>query len=80
MAALREVVLRSCTGAVAIFIDEIEAVRRLSFSTDEFFAAIRECYNRRATDPVFERLAFCLLGVATPADLITATGYKFSRG
>jgi len=48
-------------------------VRSLPFSTDEFFAAIRECYNRRAQDSAFERLTFCLLGVATPSDLIRDT-------
>src|SRR5262249_28107127 len=42
----------------------------LPFRTDEFFAAIRECYNRRVDDPEFARLTFCLLGVATPSDLI----------
>jgi WD40 repeat protein len=55
---------------LVIFIDEIDAVRSLPFSADEFFAAIRECYTRRAEDPRFERLTFCLLGVATPSDLI----------
>lgn len=55
---------------LVVFIDEIDAVRSLPFSTDEFFAAIRECYNRRADDPAFERLTFCLLGVATPSHLI----------
>jgi hypothetical protein len=82
--ALREAVLAvppqptgSGTGAdspaVVVFVDEIDAVRSLPFSTDEFFAAIRECYNRRAEDPVLNRLAFCLLGVATPSDLIRDT-------
>ncbi len=56
-----------------IFVDEIDAVRSLPFSADEFFAGIRECYNRRAHDPVFNRLTFCLLGVATPSDLIQDT-------
>jgi hypothetical protein len=55
---------------LVIFIDEIDAVRSLPFSTDEFFAAIRECYNRRSQQPDFARLTFCLLGVATPSDLI----------
>jgi WD40 repeat protein len=55
---------------LVLFIDEIDTVRSLPFSTDEFFAAIRECYNRRTEEPVFERLTFCLLGVATPSDLI----------
>src|SRR5437868_6296254 len=38
---------------LVIFIDEIDVVRSLPFSTDEFFAAIRACYNRRARDPQF---------------------------
>src|SRR5262249_34215832 len=56
--------------SLVIFIDEIDTVRSLGFSTDEFFAAIRECYNRRTLDPELNRLAFCLLGVASPTDLI----------
>src|SRR5437763_12707228 len=60
-------------GRLVIFIDEIGGVRSLPFSTDEFFAAIRECYNRRTRDPSFERLTFCLLGVASPSDLIRDT-------
>jgi sarcosine oxidase delta subunit len=51
---------------VVVFIDELDAVRSLPFSTDEFFAAIRECYHRRAEDPELNRLTFCLLGVAAP--------------
>ena len=71
--AIEEVMLRCCTGRVVIFVDQIDYVRSLPFATDEFFAAIRECYNRRTQDPAFGRLAFCLLGVATPADLIRDT-------
>ena len=56
-----------------IFIDEIDAVRSLPFPTDEFFAAIRQCYNRRTEQPELGRLTFCLLGVATPSDLIRDT-------
>ncbi len=37
---------------------------------DEFFAGIRECYNRRSEDSELERLTFCIVGVATPSDLI----------
>jgi WD40 repeat protein len=55
---------------LVIFVDEIDAVRSLPFSTDEFFAAVRECYNRRTHDPEYRRLTFCLLGVASPSDLI----------
>lgn len=32
---------------------------------------IRACYNQRPDNPDYARLTFCLLGVATPADLIT---------
>ncbi len=58
---------------IVIFFDEIDAVRGLPFKTDEFFAGIRECYNRRAHEPDFRRLTFCLLGVARPTDLIEDT-------
>ncbi|HLK61187.1 MAG TPA: AAA-like domain-containing protein [Chthonomonadaceae bacterium] len=74
LSALREVVLSDDQPSpVVLFVDEIDTVRSLPFSTDEFFAAIRECYNRRAKDPRFERLTFCLLGVAAPTDLIRDT-------
>ncbi len=56
-----------------IFIDEIDAVRSLPFPADEFFAAIRECFNRRSEDHEFSQLTFCLLGVASPSDLIRDT-------
>ena len=42
---------RSTPGRLVIFVDEIDAVRSLPFSTDEFFAGIRECYNRRDRRP-----------------------------
>jgi WD40 repeat protein len=70
MQALREAVSLEHGSPLVIFIDEIDTVRSLPFPTDEFFAAIRECYNRRAHEPEFERPTFCLLGVATPSDLI----------
>jgi WD40 repeat protein len=71
--AIRDVVLRQRAGPLAIFVDEVDSVRSLPFSIDEFFAAIRECYNRRAEDAEFNRLTFCLLGVAAPSDLIRDT-------
>ena len=74
MKALREIVLprysQAPGGKLVIFIDEIDAVRSLPFSTDEFFASIRECYNQRSAEPDLARLTFCLLGVVTPAELI----------
>ena len=71
--AIGKVVLPTIPQRLVLFVDEIDAVRSLPFPADEFFAAIRECYNRRRLDPVYEKLAFCLLGVATPADLIQDT-------
>jgi len=73
MRAISDSVLPDLNDRAVIFVDEIDAVRSLPFSTDEFFAGIRECYNRRSVDPQFERLTFCLLGVATPSDLIRDT-------
>ena len=70
MLALHDVVLAKIPGKIVLFVDEIDAVRSLPFAADEFFAAIRECYNRRTQDPEYNRLTFCLLGVATPSDLI----------
>src|SRR5262249_35205303 len=32
-----------------------------------------ECYNRRTQEPALDRLTFCLLGVASPSDLIRDT-------
>src|SRR5579871_1665813 len=70
MAALQQELLARVPGPIVVFVDEIDAVRSLPFSADELFAGIRACYNRRALDPEFRRLTFCLLGVATPADLV----------
>lgn len=56
-----------------VFVDEIDAVRSLPFSTDEFFAAIREWHNRRGQEPELANLTFCLLGVAAPTDLVRDT-------
>ena len=70
MEACRQVVLERTEGRVVVFVDEIDVVQSLPFSTGEFFAGIRECYTRRAQDPEFERITFCLVGVATPSDLI----------
>ena len=70
MQAVHDVILERCPGPVVLIIDEIDYVRRLPFSTDELFAAIRACFNRRADDPPMRRLSFCLLGTVTPSELI----------
>jgi ABC-type branched-subunit amino acid transport system substrate-binding protein len=55
---------------VVIFIDEIDSTISLNFDTDDFFAWIRSCFDQRMDNPQYNRLTFCLLGVATPTDLI----------
>jgi hypothetical protein len=69
-AILRDVALARIQGKIVIFLDEIDIVRALPFSTDELFAAIRACHNARTQDPEYNRLTFCLLGVAAPNELI----------
>jgi len=65
----RELVLAHCPGRVVVFVDEIDSTIGLPFA-DDFFAALRACFNARATDDAFERLTFVLLGVASPDQLI----------
>jgi WD40 repeat protein len=69
--ALDEQVLPACPSGLILFVDEIDTVRRLPFSADEFFAAIRERHNVRAGTTEARSLTFCLLGVASPGDLIS---------
>lgn len=65
-----EILLESISENIVIFIDEIDSVIGLDFPTDDFFAFIRSCYNQRVDNPKYNRLTFCLLGVATPSTLI----------
>jgi formylglycine-generating enzyme required for sulfatase activity len=69
---LEEVVLTHIQGQVVIFIDEIDTTLNLNWR-DDFFAAIRGLYNRRASNPELHRLTFVLLGVASPVELIHDT-------
>lgn len=67
---LRDVVLREIeTESIVVFVDEIDTTLELEF-TDDFFVAIRSVYNDRARYPVYHRLTFVLLGMATPSELI----------
>jgi hypothetical protein len=67
---LEEVLLVEVQESIVIFIDEIDSVLSLNFPTDDFFALIRACYNKRVDNPQYNRLTFCLLGVASPTSLI----------
>lgn len=55
---------------ICICIDEIDNVQSLPFSGDEFFTAIRYLYNNRDTFRILERISFCLLGSASPTQLM----------
>jgi hypothetical protein len=79
----REEVIAKVPGdkPVIIFLDEIDSTLKLDY-TDDFFVAIRSMYNDRASDPVNEHIAFCLVGVATPNELIKerrTTPYNIGR-
>ena len=66
---LREVVCAQITGSIVLFLDEIDSTLKYPF-TDALFTAIRGMYNERGQNSVYERVTFCLLGVATPNELI----------
>jgi WD40 repeat protein len=71
---ISEVLLRQFPNKkLLIFIDEIDSIKSLNFSVDDFFALIRNCYNERAVNPEYRRLTFAIAGVATPSDLIQDT-------
>jgi AAA-like domain len=73
-----EVLLGLVVGPIVVLVDEIDSVLSLDFKVDDFFAVIRDCYNRRADapsgrlrqQPEWRRLTFALIGVTPPADLI----------
>lgn len=59
-----------------IFVDEIDSIKNLDFSVDDFFTLIRLCYNQRALSPEYERITFAVFGVARPSDLIRYRSYS----
>jgi ABC-type branched-subunit amino acid transport system substrate-binding protein len=80
---IETVLLQEIKQKIVIFIDEIDSVRRLKFSSDDFFALIRACYNNRVEQSQYERLTFTLLGVATPSALIqneNCTPFNIGKG
>ncbi|WP_293332331.1 AAA-like domain-containing protein [Microcoleus sp. CAWBG58] len=79
---IEEVLLPASDRNIVIFIDEIDSILSLNFSSDDFFAWVRGCYNKRAENPEYNRLTFALFGVATPQDLIsdkTRTPFNIGR-
>jgi hypothetical protein len=77
-----ELLLHYVAEPLVVFVDEIDSTISLPFNSDDFFAWVRYCCNLRADLPHYGRLAFCLLGVATPTDLIqdgTRTPFNVGR-
>ena len=66
---IEQVLLAEVTAPVVIFVDEIDTTLGIDF-TDDFFVVIRYFAVSRAVKPIFKRLSFVLIGVATPGDLI----------
>ena len=66
---IEEVLLVKFSSNLVFFIDEIDNIINVEFK-DDFFTFVYTCYNQRPDKPEYNRLTFCLLGVATPFDLI----------
>ncbi|NJO65055.1 MAG: hypothetical protein HC836_45190, partial [Richelia sp. RM2_1_2] len=80
---IEEVLLVDVKENIVIFIDEIDSVLSLKFPTDDFFALIRAFHNQRVDNSDYNRLTFCLLGVASPSNLIQdkqRTPFNIGRG
>jgi formylglycine-generating enzyme required for sulfatase activity len=73
--------LANSTGQVIVVLDEIDSTLEQDF-TDDLFTAIRSIYTARPREAVFKRLTFCLVGVATPNELVKSrrtTPYNIGR-
>ncbi|KYF91461.1 hypothetical protein BE17_37220 [Sorangium cellulosum] len=78
---LHDEVLSRVAEPLVIFIDEIDLTLELPFR-DDFFRALLFMQDARADDPAWRRLTFCLLGVASPIDLVSnlvATPFNKSK-
>ncbi|MBN3905514.1 MAG: AAA-like domain-containing protein [Nostoc sp. NMS1] len=59
------------SNSLVIFIDEIDKIFNFPSLANDFFSLLRAFYNQRAIYSNYEQLVICLIGVATPSDLIT---------
>jgi len=67
---IEDVLLTNVSQPIVLFFDEIDSTLGLDFPTDDFFALIRSCYEKRTSDERYHRLSIVLLGAASPSDLI----------
>jgi hypothetical protein len=67
---VEEILLKEVSQPIVICFDEIDSVLSLKFSTDDFFAWLRSCHEKRPHNRDYERLTFCMLGVAAVSNFI----------
>jgi hypothetical protein len=82
LTAFFEFFLEQVSEPVVIFLDEIDHTLGLPFALDDFFVFLRAIYDRRSSNPTFQRLTWALLGVTTPYDLMNdpqASGFNLGR-
>lgn len=63
---LQEAVLRDAASPVLLCLDEVDRVFEHPYR-DDFFALIRHCHNRRATEPLWDRLHLLLSHSTEPS-------------
>ncbi|NCS78851.1 MAG: hypothetical protein GPJ17_17180 [Microcystis aeruginosa K13-07] len=67
---VEEILLKEVSRPIVICFDEIDSVLSLNFSTDAFFAWLRSCHEKRPHNRDYQRLTFCMLGVAAVSNFI----------
>jgi hypothetical protein len=67
---IEEVFLARVTQPIVIFVDEFDSLLSLGFDCDDFLAFVHRCHNKRAVQPVYQRLTFSLIGVVHPTEII----------
>ena len=65
---IENILLKNSSSDIIIFLDEVDNIINFNFR-DEFLILIRNCYERRVENQQYNRLTFCLLGVASPSNL-----------
>jgi tetratricopeptide (TPR) repeat protein len=66
---ISEVILATIRGPVVLFLDGIDITLDRDF-LDDLLTAIQLIYQLRETEPVYQRICFTLLGMATLSDII----------
>ena len=67
---IEEILLKEVEQPIVICLDEIDSVLSFNFPIDSFFTWMRSCHEKRPHHPIYQRLTFCLLGVATVSSFI----------